>query len=178
MYQIYHYTTGRNLNGILADSTIYREGERGSYRSDVKSMNIFGIAPCVWLTREQEMPFTATPMITDESGGTPYRNYQMQRDRGYQHWQHICEDVYRLCFDSTAINALRYWTGPVRHALAQNGYRAVYERVAKMGGDDLRVWYHCSEPVSMIHCLRIEKWVDGRWVNWSGSSETSLIAAE
>ena len=178
MFKIYHYTTGKNLNGILADGTIYREGERGNYQSDFKSMNSFGIPACVWLTREQEIPFTATPLITDGFGGTPFRAHQMQRDRGYQHWQHLNGGVYRLCFNSTDINAVRYWTGPVREALAQTGYRAVYEEVAKMGSDDLRAWYHCSAPVCMSDCISMEKWINGSWASWSGSSERSLIAAE
>lgn len=178
MYHIYHYTTGRNLNGILAEGTIYREGERGMYGAAFKSMNDFGIPACVWLTREREMPFTATPMITDEFGGTPFRTHQMQSDRGYQHWQHLSGGVYRLCFNSTDVNAVRYWTGPVREALAQNGYRAVYEKAAKMGGDDLRGWYHCSEPISMSNCLGMEKWLGGRWASWSAMTQMLLLAAE
>lgn len=178
MYQIYHYTTGRNLNGILAEGTIYREGERGMYGATFKNMNVFGIPACVWLTREREMPFTATPMITDESGGTPYRAYQMQTDRGYQHWQSLSGGVYRLCFYSTDVNAMRYWTGPVRDTLAKSGYRAVYEKVAKMGGDDLRAWYHCLEPVSMSNCLGIEKWIAGSWASWFPLTQSSLQAAE
>ena len=66
----------------------------------------------------------------------------------------------------------------IGEALAQNGYRAGYEKVAKMGGDDLRSWYHCSEPISMSNCIGMEKWIEGRWANWSALTQMFLFAAE
>ena len=163
MPTIYHYTKGSKLNAIFASGEIMREGEAGSYALGIKPQWLWGVPPVVWFTSEAEMPFTATPRITNEFGATPYLQHQMSRSWGYRHWAHICQGVFRLSFDAEQIKAQRYRTGAIRSSLLSSGMLRHFEQAARLGRDDVKRWYHCDQRVSLRDLVGIETWKD-RWV--------------
>ena len=170
MTKIYHYTKGNKLDAIIASGEIMREGETGNYMFGITPQQLLGLPPMVWLTAEPEMPFTATPRITNEFGRSPFMQYQQSRWRGYKHWAHICGGVFRLAFDAEQIGAQRYSTGPVRAALLANGMLRSFEQVARVGKDDVSKWYHCDERVSLRQVMGIETWQE-RWVPWQAPQQ-------
>jgi hypothetical protein len=177
MKKIYHYTKGYKIPEIIRSNEIMREGETGNYMTGIPSMSdLLGIKRVVWLTAETEMPFTATPVITNEFGEMPYRKYQLSRWRGYKHWAHVCDGVYRLAFDAEEIGAQRYCKGPIRGQMLAHGILSKFEQAARLGKDDIKKWYHCDERINLRHLKGIETW-QGRWVPWDPMQSAQQVAA-
>ena len=178
MTNVFHYTKGYCMASIIADGCIKREGEAGNYMiKDGHTANMFGIEPRVWFTTEKQMPFTATPVITDNMGEKPFMFMQMTLSRGYAAWAPMAGGVFRLAFDAEIIGAKRYWYNEIRQALVANDKLALFEKSAKLGNDDVRSWYHCDAPVSLQFLKYIETWNDGSWEKTTPSETYALPKA-
>jgi hypothetical protein len=154
---IYHYTKGYNLNGILKAGEIKREGDAGS-GMPFATASAWPVERQVWLTAEAEMPFTATPMIGRIAGVNEFVHIQRDPTRGYKHWVHLVNGVWRFAFDAEEISAVRYRYGNVRRQLVEQGRLSVFEKVAKMGNDNISKWYHTNREISLDLCKGLDTW--------------------
>ena len=170
---IYHYTKGIHIENILKHGKLLREGERKAISLGIENKTMFGFQPQVWFTTESEMPFTACPMISDNSSkqksipNNIFQKDQMAKDRGYDKWDRYCGGVYRLKFNSRDIRAETYIGGSARKKMKQNGMLQFFEQVAKMGNDNLNEWYHCKNVVDLKYMKSIECRMNGVWTEVS-----------
>jgi hypothetical protein len=159
MTHVYHYTKGRNLAGILDSGFIKREGEAGHYGASSKVFfKKYKIDRQVWLTKEAEMPFTATPQIFNRMGLNVFAHCQKRPDRGYGEWHDIVDGVYRFVFSIDNIKAVSYINGLVRLKMKKFGILNQFEEAAKSGGDDLSQWYHVNKPIDISLAIDLEVW--------------------
>lgn len=159
MTQVYHYTKGYNLAGILNTGFIKRELEAGVVNEASKLFfYISKASKKVWLTTETEMPFTATPRILDGKGIAPFTRLQRRPNRSYAAWHELCGGVYRFSFYKQDIDAVRYIDSPARNQLKNSGMLINFENVAKMRNDDLSKWYYSENPIDISLSIGIDVW--------------------
>jgi hypothetical protein len=164
---IYHYTKGTSYEAIKQSGVVLREGEVGASKETYEATrDVFGIPKALWLTREKEMPFTAFPAYVSKGVRIYFADLVKFDSDRYTAWQHMAEGVYRIGFNADEVKAVRYWSSPVRDTLALKGALKGFEAVAKRYGDDVRMWYYTLEPISLTAAITVERWVNGKWVNW------------
>jgi hypothetical protein len=165
---VYHYTKGYNLQGILKDGFIAKEGTRG--RILVKPITSF-----VWLTSSNVYPRTALP-------GVPALPYTLLLNhlgsvKPCINWKELSEiigGIYRISFDGNDPRIKKWKFSNERKSLLSDDRIKMLEAIARKAGDDVDSFYISNSELELADC-KVQRFENGIWIdvlqfNFSGEA--------
>lgn len=155
---IYHYTKGYSVEGILKEGFIALEGVRG--RILVKPKTSF-----VWFSEKQNYPICALPFIPKLPYTLMHNHYGVARPT--INWKELSEvigGVYRFEFSKNDERVQKWSKSSYRAKNCMNRHIQMLEMTANRAEDYANKFWIAEEPMQLTNC-KLQMFVDGKWID-------------